>query len=220
MQFIFSSDVRYFCILATDNTNNASLHSSVHSFNFPLILQISLPSFSSILLQSCFPNFPTPNILLSVKAEQARAMHVPVSPVINVCAWTLQLTLEKPPGKLQEISSVHREKCGLQCSPCVELPQWAGGVQNWFQPFLSFLARRFHLKWAAWWKTLKRSKQCNVVRGSTSRAECHHCSAVSEKPLLHYTVVLHHLLGRLGQTAHCTGQSKAVCLVHSFKMHE
>lgn len=28
------------------------------------------------------------------------------------------------------------------------------------------------------------------------------------------------LLRRLGHTAHCTGQSKAVCLVHSFKMHE
>lgn len=48
MQLIFSSDVRYFHIFASGNANNASLHSSVHSFNFPLILQISLPSSSCL----------------------------------------------------------------------------------------------------------------------------------------------------------------------------
>lgn len=52
------------------------------------------------------------------------------------------------------------------------------GVQNWFQLFPPFPARSFHQKWAAWSKTLKRSKQCNVVGGSTSGAECPPCSAI------------------------------------------
>lgn len=80
-------------------------------------------------------------------------------------------------------SHLESAKNSLQCReksmvckvlPVLRLPQWAGGVQNWFQLFLPFLAR-FHLKWAAWLKTLKRSQLCNVVRGSTKRAECSPC---------------------------------------------
>lgn len=174
-QIILSSDVTYFRIFATGNTNNATLHLSVRSLSFPLILHISLPSCSLPFSHRAVP----PAFLLQHPffcESRAKPRNTPSAfnmlllsvPRFYACLREIQANWKAP-----RTFPVRRVETGLQRSLCAEAAPTSRSAedgQNWFL-LPTFLSRRLLLKKAAWQKTLKSSKQCNTAKSSVGRAE-------------------------------------------------